>query len=82
MKRANRLAVVLIAFAGLSLTACGPGPFFVTRSAGTAQEGSLERPFVAGGQVRMNLSAGDYRIEAGREDRILVRWDTRSSTPR
>ncbi len=44
-----------------------------------AQEGSTERPFVPGGQVRLDLSAGDYRIEAGRDDRILVRWETRST---
>ncbi len=44
-----------------------------------AQTGSVERPFVAGGQVRMDLSAADYTIEPGRDDRILIRWEARSA---
>jgi hypothetical protein len=69
MKGAGRVAVTLAVFAGLSLAA----------AAAAAQQGSAERPFAAGGQVRMDLSAGDYTIQAGRDDRILVQWDTRSA---
>ncbi len=43
-----------------------------------AQTGSVERPFAPGGQVRMDLSAADYTIEAGQDNRILVRWEARS----
>ena len=56
----------------------------VVRPASAQQEGSTEKTFAPGGQVRMDLSAGDYSIEPGRDDRILVRWDARasdSSTP-
>ncbi len=48
-------------------------------TAATAQTGTVERPFVAGGQIRMDLSAADYTIAPGRDDRILVRWETRSA---
>ena len=51
----------------------------VARTAGAQQEGSTEKPFAAGGQVRMDLSAGDYTIEPGQDNRIVVRWDTRAS---
>ncbi len=43
-----------------------------------ANQGQQERPFVAGGQIRLDLSAGDYTIKAGRADRILVEWRTSS----
>jgi hypothetical protein len=52
-------------------------------SVGSAQSlrtgDSLERPFAAGGKVRLELSSGDYTIRAGREDRILVRWEGHKS---
>jgi hypothetical protein len=35
---------------------------------------ALERPFAAGGRVRMELSAGDYEILAGDDDAIQVEW--------
>jgi hypothetical protein len=41
-----------------------------------ANDGRDERPFDAGGQIRFDLSAGDYTIKAGRTDRILVEWRT------
>jgi hypothetical protein len=37
----------------------------------------LERPFAAGGRVKMELSAGDYDILAGDDDKILVEWRVR-----
>ena len=36
---------------------------------------SVERPFVEGGRVRLQLASGDYTIRAGASDRILVRWE-------
>jgi hypothetical protein len=37
---------------------------------------SLERNFAPQGKVQLDLSAGDYTIQAGREDRIFIRWRT------
>ena len=69
MRTARRIVVIVAVLAG----------FWLTAAWAAAQEGSVERPFAAGGQVRMDLSAGSYTIEAGRDDRILVRWETRSA---
>ena len=41
------------------------------------QQDSLERNFVANGRVRMDLSAGDYRISGGPDNRIRMEWRTR-----
>ena len=38
---------------------------------------TLERPFAAGGTIRMDLSAGEYRIEAGQDDRIRINWSAK-----
>ncbi len=65
----RRAVVAMLAVAGLSLAAVPA----------RAQQGSLERPFVSGGKIRMDLGAGDYTIRAGREDRILVQWETRTA---
>lgn len=43
-----------------------------------ASQGRDEKPFVAGGQIRLDLSAGDYTIKAGRPDRVVVEWRTPS----
>jgi hypothetical protein len=40
----------------------------------------IDRPFAPGGRIRMDLSAGEYRIEGGPDERIRVNWsvgDTR-----
>lgn len=37
--------------------------------------GSVERPFAAGGIVRLNLSSGDYTLRAGASDRVVVSWE-------
>jgi hypothetical protein len=37
----------------------------------------VERPFVAGGQIAMELSAGGYAIEGWAEPRIRIAWTTR-----
>ena len=70
MTRAGRpVAVLAIAIAAVSLLAIPAA----------AQQASFERPFISGSLVRMDLSAGDYTLQAGRDDRILVRWETRSA---
>ena len=72
MTRAGRpVAVLAIAVAAVSLLAIPAA----------AQQASFERPFISGSLVRMDLSAGDYTLQAGRDDRILVRWETRSAMP-
>jgi hypothetical protein len=38
---------------------------------------SLERPFAPGGAIRMNLSAGEYLISGGADNRINVSWKVR-----
>jgi hypothetical protein len=49
--------------------------------AGTDQEGrakeSLERAFSQNGRIRMDLSAGDYRISGSPDDRIRLEWSLR-----
>jgi len=40
---------------------------------------ALERPFVSNGRIRMNLSAGDYRLVGGPADRIRVEWSVRDA---
>ena len=38
---------------------------------------SVERPFAPAGTVRLDLSAGDYQLTRGDDDRIRVAWHTR-----
>jgi hypothetical protein len=40
---------------------------------------SLERRFEPGGQVKMDLSAGEYHIVGSDEDRILIEWSVRDA---
>src|SRR5436190_15526948 len=40
---------------------------------------SLERAFAPGGDIHMNLSAGDYHISGARENRIRVSWKVRNA---
>jgi hypothetical protein len=63
------------AIAGLTLVGC----WSVAVMLAAGEENSITRPFAAGGRVRMDLSAGAYSIQAGRDDQILVRW--RTTTP-
>ena len=46
---------------------------------GSDQSGSLERRFAANGRIRMDLSAGEYRISGGPDNRIRMEWRTRDS---
>jgi hypothetical protein len=45
----------------------------------TKSSDSLERAFAGGGRITMDLSAGEYRIEGSRDDRIRINWSTRSA---
>ena len=38
---------------------------------------SLERPFPANGRIRMDLSAGEYHITGGKENRVRLQWRVR-----
>ena len=38
---------------------------------------ALDTPFGANGTISLELSAGEYRISAGRDDRIRLRWSVR-----
>jgi hypothetical protein len=39
---------------------------------------SLERSFPANGRIRMDLSAGEYRISGSRENRVRLEWRVRN----
>jgi hypothetical protein len=41
-----------------------------------AEQGTSEKPFVPGGRIRLDLAAADYTIKAGKDDRIVVAWET------
>ena len=41
------------------------------------KEGKLERPFAPGRHLWMDLSSGDYIVQAGGDDKVVVRWDTK-----
>jgi hypothetical protein len=47
------------------------------RTADDATSASVERPFPADGRIRMDLSAGDYDIVGGTQNRIRVEWTVR-----
>ncbi len=61
---------IVLALFALAL-ACSP----VFGQAGIKPE-SAERPFAPSGHIWMDLSAGDYTIRAGRDDRVRVEWIT------
>ena len=44
---------------------------------GSDPSDSLERKFAANGRIRMDLSAGDYRISGSPDNRIRMEWRTR-----
>ena len=50
-------------------------------SSQTAQDSrlsdSLERPFPANGQIRMDLSAGEYHVTGSKENRVRLQWRVR-----
>jgi hypothetical protein len=40
------------------------------------KDGRLERPFAPGRHLWMDVSSGSYTVQAGAEDKVVVRWDT------
>jgi hypothetical protein len=40
------------------------------------KEGRLERPFAPGRHLWMDLSSGNYLVQAGADDKVIVRWDS------
>lgn len=44
-----------------------------------AWEESTERAFAAGGQAVLRLSAGGYKVVAGEEGKVKVRWSTKKA---
>jgi hypothetical protein len=62
----RRVLVVMAIVGGLAVPALARG----------GDNQSIEKTFSPGQKVWMDLSAGDYRVEAGRDDRIVVRWST------
>lgn len=67
--RAAALAVLLLVFVSVA-AADDPDVRYAD---------DLERAFAPGGIVRLDLSAGEYRIRRGEERRIRVRWRTRTA---
>lgn len=59
----SRTVLVSVLLAGVPLSAA-------------AAQGSAERAFAPGQRAWMDLSAGEYTIRAGRDDRIFVRWES------
>ncbi|MFI5167132.1 MAG: hypothetical protein ACHQQS_10955 [Thermoanaerobaculales bacterium] len=53
-----------------AMLACG--------GAAPGQPPEVSQPFRPGGLVTMHLSAGEYTVEAGRDNEIHVRWNTRN----
>jgi hypothetical protein len=45
----------------------------------TRPTASLERPFAANGSVKMDLTAGDYRIVGSPQDRVRLDWSVRDA---
>jgi len=64
-----------LALAGLLIGALATG----LAAAAQAPATSLERPFAAGGQIAMNLSAGEYEIVGSPDQRIRLDWDVKHS---
>ncbi len=61
----RRAASVALILTGLALPA-----------AAGQKDGRLERPFAPGRHLWMDLSAGRYIVQAGADDKVVVRWDT------
>jgi hypothetical protein len=68
LKEVHMRIIIATALFGTALTA-SPLPLPDTRPSD-----SLERPFAANGRIRMDLSAGEYRITGAADDRIRMQW--------
>jgi hypothetical protein len=65
--RTVSVLLVLVAATGIALPAQTPAD----------DPSRIERPFAAGGKVRLDLSAGSYRVEGRTADVIVVQWRTK-----
>ena len=63
----HRLAFAALICAGIAASA----------SAAEDRPNTLERSFASGGRIRMELSAGDYRISGSPDEKVHVEWDVR-----
>jgi hypothetical protein len=69
------LAAVLIVASAVGLTIAG-----AARTADQSRTSdSLERVFAPGGLIKMDLSAGEYRIEPSRDNQIRMSWSVRDA---
>lgn len=65
--------IVVTAMLGTALVAAP-----ATQSAEDSRpSSSLERAFAANGRIKMDLSAGEYRISGSQDNRIRLRWSVR-----
>jgi hypothetical protein len=64
------LAVILL---GVALVAV---PSMQSRESGRTSD-SLERPFAGGGDIRMNLSAREYRVTGTNANNVRLQWTVR-----
>jgi hypothetical protein len=65
----------LILLAAIALTSCSSRPDQSSVNSSTQEQPSVikaDKPFVAGGNIEMGLSSGDYIIRAGTDEHIRV----------
>jgi hypothetical protein len=76
----NRMGRSLVSAAMMKCVLAAVTAIGVTLSAQEARpSASLERPFAANGSVKMDLSAGDYRIVGSAQDRVRLDWSVRDA---
>jgi hypothetical protein len=63
-----------------TITACILLLAAVSSVAQAKPDGTAEKSFAQGGQIRMALGVGDYDIVSGNSDRIQIEWVTGSSS--
>lgn len=73
MNRSLRVAIVT-ALLGVVLVASPR-----SQMPGAGASASIDRVFPADGRIRMDLSAGDYRISGGAESRLRLVWSVRDA---
>jgi len=69
-------SMVVVSILGATLAALPAGQ---SSSQPPRLSDSLERAFAPGGEIRMNLSAGEYRISGAKDKRIHVLWKVRNA---
>src|SRR5690242_7460911 len=57
----------------MRLAVLGSAILLALSSSALAQN-TIERPFVPGGHIRLQLASGDYVVRAGATDRVVVHW--------